>query len=142
MLQRPPPRYTRLPSDMPRRLWIVPLLLASACGPPRPDAASLLPPTVAVVWQRKSLHEIPPPQASVTRAVEAAYEGAGQITARIYATKSPGSAFEMTQHWKEQKNTVFFDKGRYFVVVEWQQADRNALTAFVRALEKELDRVR
>jgi hypothetical protein len=34
---------------------------------------------------------------------------------------------------------VVFDKGRRFVVVKWEQADRKALTAFVRALQKALE---
>jgi hypothetical protein len=34
---------------------------------------------------------------------------------------------------------VFFDKGRCFVVVKWEQADRQALTAFVRGLQKVLE---
>jgi hypothetical protein len=57
----------------------------------------------------------------------------------LYEAKVSGTAFEMTQHWREAPNTVFFDKGRYFVVVKWEQADREALTAFVRGLEKELE---
>jgi hypothetical protein len=57
----------------------------------------------------------------------------------LYETKAPGTAFEMVQHWRAAPNTVVFDKGRYFVRVEWEQADRQALTAFVRALQKVLD---
>jgi hypothetical protein len=34
---------------------------------------------------------------------------------------------------------VFFDKSRYFVLVKWEQADRKALTTFVRGLQKELE---
>lgn len=110
----------------------------AACSRPPLGAGSLLPPNVAGVWQRKSLRDTPPPQPGVVRALQAAYEGAGQLTVDLYETRSSGTAFEMTQHRREQPNTVFFDKGRYFVVVQWRQADRNALTAFVRALQKEL----
>ena len=35
-------------------------------------------------------------------------------------------------------NTVVFDKGKYFVLLKWEQADRQALKAFVRALQKQL----
>ena len=45
----------------------------------------------------------------------------------------------MTQHWRAAPNTVFFDKGRYFVLVKWDRTDRKDLMAFVRALQKELD---
>jgi hypothetical protein len=75
---------------------------------------------------------------TIVRAFEAEYEGAGKLTVDLYEAKVSGTAFEMTQHWRSAPNTVVFDKGRCFVVVKWEQADRQALTAFVRGLEKEL----
>ncbi len=123
---------------MTRRYLILPALVSSACSQPPPSPASLLPASVAGVWQRKSLRDIPAPQAGVVRAAEAAYEGAGQLTVELYETRISGTAFEMTQHRKAAPDSVFFDKGRYFVVVKWQQADRQALTGFVRALQNEL----
>jgi hypothetical protein len=57
----------------------------------------------------------------------------------LYEAKVSGTAFEMTQHWRSAPNTVVFDKGRCFVVVKWERADRQALTAFVRALQKNLE---
>jgi hypothetical protein len=113
-------------------------LASSACSHPPRGAASLLPSSLAG-WQRKSLRGIPPPQPAVLRAFEGEYEGAGKLTVDVYDAKVSGTAFEMTQHWREAPNTVFFDKGRYFVVVKWELAERAALTAFVRALEKELE---
>jgi hypothetical protein len=91
------------------------------------------------VWQRKSLRDIAPPKPSVVRAFEAGYEGAGKLTVDLYEAKVSGTAFEMTQHWRAAPNTVVFDKGRCFVVVQWVQADRKALRAFVRALQKGLE---
>jgi hypothetical protein len=85
------------------------------------------------------LHGIPPPKPTIQRAFEAAYEGAGRLTVDLYEAEVSGTAFEMTQHWRASPDTVFFDKGRYFVVVRWERADRQALTAFVRALQKKLD---
>jgi len=79
-----------------------------------------------------------PPNPAVLRAFEAAYDGAGRVTVDLYETKVSGTAFEMTQHWRASPDTVFFDKGRYFVLVKWEQADRGALTAFVRGLQREL----
>jgi len=81
---------------------------------------------------------MPPPKPGVLRTFEAAYEGAGKLTVDLYETKVSGTAFEMTQHRRASADTVFFDQGRYFVVVKWEQADRQALTAFVHALQKEL----
>jgi hypothetical protein len=123
---------------MTRRYWIVLALVWSACSQPPRSAETLLPASIGGVWQRKSLRDIPPPKPTILRAFEAGYEGAGKLTVDLYEAKVSGTAFEMTQHWRESPNTVFFDKGRYFVVVKWEQADRQALTAFVRALQKEL----
>jgi hypothetical protein len=124
---------------MRRRYWIVLALVSSACSQPARSAASLLPASVGGVWQRQSLHDIPPPKPAILRAFEAAYEGAGRATVDLYEAKVSGTAFEMTQHWRASADTVFFDKGRYFVVVKWERADRQALTAFVRGLQKELE---
>jgi hypothetical protein len=121
-----------------RRYWIVFALAWSACSQAPRGAESLLPANVGGVWQRKSLRDIPP-KPGVVRAFEAEYEGAGRLSVDLYVAKVSGTAFEMTQHWRASANTVFFDKGRYFVVVKWPQADRQALTAFVRGLQKELE---
>jgi len=123
---------------MTRRYWIVLALVWSACSQPARSGASLLPASLGGVWQRKSLRDIPPPKPAVVRAFEGAYEGAGKLTVDLYETKVSGAAFEMVQRWRAAPDTVCFDKGRYFVLVKWEQADRKALTAFVRALQKEL----
>src|ERR1039458_4327179 len=113
---------------------------------PRPSGSdarrvckNVLPASVGGVWQRKSLRDIPPPRPSIVRAFEADYEGAGKLTVTLYETKVSGTAFEMTQHWRASPDTVFFDKSRYFVLVKWEQADRKALTTFVRGLQKKLE---
>ena len=124
---------------MTRRYWTVCALVWSACSQPPRGAESLLPASLGGAWQRKSLRDIAPPKPSVVRAFEADYEGAGRVTVDLYEAKVSGTAFEMTQHWRAAPNTVFFDKGRYFVVVKWERADRQALTAFVRGLQKELE---
>jgi hypothetical protein len=124
---------------MTRRYWIFLALVLSACSQPARSAASLLPASVGGVWQRTSLRDIPPPRPGIVRAFEAGYEGAGKLTVDLYETKISGTAFEMVQHWRAAPETVFFDKGRYFVLVKWEQADRKALTALVRGLQKELE---
>jgi hypothetical protein len=126
---------------MTRRYWIVFALVCSACNqPPRADE-SLLPAGLSGGWKRQSLRQIPPPKPTILRAFEASYTGAGtgKVTIDIYEARVSGTAFEMTQHWRSAPNTVVFDKGRYFVVLKWQQADRWALTAFVRVLQKNLE---
>ena len=96
---------------MTRRYWILSALVWSACSQPPRAAGSLLPASVGAVWQRKSLRDIPPPKPSVTRAFEAAYEGAGKVIVDLYETRVSGTAFEMTQRWRSTPDTVFFDKG-------------------------------
>jgi len=125
---------------MMRRYWTMVALAACACSHTARTAESLLPETVNRAWQRKSLSPITPPQATVQRAFEATYEGAGKLVVDLYETKASAVAFEMTQRWKPAPDTVFFDKGVYFVVVKWEQADRQALTAFVRGLQDHLGR--
>jgi hypothetical protein len=126
---------------MTRRYWISFALVCSACSQPPRAAESLLPASVSGGWQRQSLHEIPPPKPTILRAFEAGYAGAGagKVTIDLYEAKVSGAAFEMTQHWRSAPNTVVFDKGRYFAVAKWRQADRWALSAFLRALQKNLE---
>jgi hypothetical protein len=45
-------------------------------------------------------------------------------------------ALDMAQRWKPAPDTVFFYNGRFFVLIQWQTADRKALREFVAALEK------
>ena len=40
------------------------------------------------------------------------------------------------QRWTPRADTVFFYRDRFFVVVQWQTADKKALQAFMSALEK------
>ena len=128
---------------MTRRYWIALALVGSACSRPPRSAESMLPASVGGVWQRKSLRGIAPRKPAILRAFEAGYEGdgkpAGKLTVTLYEAKVSGTAFEMTQHWRAAPNTVVFDKGRCFVAMKWEQADRKALTAFVRALQKGLE---
>ena len=123
---------------MTRRYWIVLAIVWAACSPPPRSAESLLPESIGGAWHRKSLGTIAPPKPTILRAFEATYEGAGKLAVDLYEAKVSGTAFEMTQHWRAAPDTVFFDKGRYFVVVKWERADRQALQAFVRDLQNEL----
>jgi len=123
---------------MMRRYWLLVALALGACKTAPREAGSLLPATVAGAWRRSSLRAILPPQPKVTRAFEADYDGPGRVTVDLFEAVASGVAFEMTQHWREAADTVFFDKGEYFVVVKWRQTDRQALKAFIRELQREL----
>jgi hypothetical protein len=72
----------------------------------------------------------------VERIRTATYEGAGKLDARVYQLTSPAAALDVVQRWTPAPGTVFFYSGRFFVLVEWQTADRKALQEFVGILEK------
>ncbi len=100
---------------------------------------------MAEVWKRSSLNDQsgartpdPVPGTSITRFQEAYYEGPGKLDARIYELSNPAVGLDLVQRWRPSADTVFFNQGRYFVVVKWQQADRTALQAFIRELEKRI----
>ena len=130
---------------MTRRVSIVAAALAVSCG--RNSAPlRLLPETVAGGWRRTGLREIsvsdapdPVPRNAVTRLEAAQYEGPGKLEARVYELSSAEVGTTLAQRWRPSADTVFFSRGRYFVVVKWQQAERNALREFVRTLEGEMN---
>ena len=129
---------------MARWNWLWLLLLVTAChrAEPLPD---LLVETVAGVWHRTAL-EHPPvsdapdpvPRSAVEQFQSATYEGPGKLQARVYALDSPAVALDLVQRWRPSADTVFFNRGRYFVVLKWQDADRKALNAFASELQKRL----
>jgi hypothetical protein len=123
-------------------LWLLVLLTACHRAEPLPD---LLLETVAGVWHRTALERPsvsdapdPVPRSAVEQFQRATYEGPGKIDARVYALDSPAVALELVQRWRPSADTLFFYRGRYFVVLKWQDADRKALNAFAAELEKRL----
>jgi hypothetical protein len=130
---------------MSRRNWMWLALAIGACRRNAPLPAGFFPETVAHVWRRTAARNLPVseapdpvPRTSVERLQTATYEGPGKLEARVYELSSPGVGLDLAQRWRPSADTVFFYRGRYFVVVKWQQADRKALQEFVRELEKRL----
>jgi hypothetical protein len=130
---------------MSRPNWMWLALALGACGGNAPLPADLFPQTAANVWHRAAWRNLPVsespdpvPRTSVERLQVASYEGPGKLEARVYELSSPGVGLGLAQRWRPSADTVFFNQGRYFVVVKWQQADRKALQEFVRELEKRL----
>jgi hypothetical protein len=129
---------------MRRFLWSWPVLLLFGCHRSAVIPV-LLPETVAGVWHRATL-EHPPvsdapdpvPRSAVDQFQLATYEGPGKLSARVYVLDSPAVALELTQRWRPSADTVFFNVGRYFVVLKWQDADRKAVHAFATELEMRL----
>src|SRR5262249_8683321 len=118
----------------------------AACGGTRQAPAGVFPETVAGVWHRVGLHDLPVnespdplPRTAVKSAVFAAYDGPGKLEARAYELKSSEAGLDLAQRWHPSADTVFFWARNYFVVVKWQQADRKALQQFTGELEKRLN---
>jgi hypothetical protein len=117
----------------------------AACSGTAPLPPGLFPESAAGGWRRTAVRDLtvseapdPVPRTSVDRLAVASYEGPGKLEARVYVLSSPAVGVDLAQRWRPSADTVFFYRGRYFVVVKWQQADRKALEAFVRELEGKL----
>jgi hypothetical protein len=117
--------------------WRILLAFAFATGAcrraaaPMPDVFT----TEVGAWHRTSVAELSPP-AGVERLRAASYQGPGKLDARVYQLPSPAGALDMAQQWKPSPETVFFYNDRFFVLIRWQTADRQALHEFVGVLEK------
>jgi hypothetical protein len=125
-------------------LWFWPILFLSACQHST-VIPNVLPETVAGVWHRATLEHPavsdapdPVPRSAVDQFQSATYEGPGKLAARVYVLDSPAVALELAQRWRPSADTVFFNVGRYFVVLKWQDADRKAIQAFAAELQKRL----
>ena len=123
---------------------MLPLLLG-ACGKEAGWPQTLFPQTARGGWTRASVRDVavseapdPVPRNEVSGLREAVYEGPGKLEARVYRLQDSGVGAMLAQRWRPSADTVFFDAGRYFVVVKWQSADRKALQEFVRDLETSL----
>ncbi|MBZ5619679.1 MAG: hypothetical protein LAQ69_13290 [Acidobacteriia bacterium] len=125
-------------------MWLA--LALSACREKAPPL-DLFPESMANVWRRSTLVELPVSEApdpvsrtSVRRLQTAVYEGPGKLEARAYELTSSAVGLDLAQRWRPSADTVFFYQGRFFVVVKWQEADRQALRDFLRELEKRIPR--
>ena len=130
---------------MTRRSWLISPLFFAGCRQDAELPRDLFPETVAGSWRRGEMHDLPVseapdpvPRDEVERLREADYEGPGKLQARVYQLSSAAVGTLLAQRWRPSADTVFFEVGRYFVVVKWQAADRKALQAFLRDLENRL----
>jgi hypothetical protein len=80
----------------------------------------------------------PVPRSAVDQFQRATYEGPGKLDARLYVLDAPAVALELAQRWRPSADTVFFNRGRFFVVAKWEDADRKALQAFLTELQTRL----
>jgi len=105
----------------------------------------VFPEVAAGEWHRTSLRDLaasespdPVPRTSIDRIRTATYQGPGKLEVRLYQLSSPAVGLDVVQRWHPSADTVFFNHGRYFVVVKWQEVERRALQSFVRELETRL----
>jgi hypothetical protein len=127
---------------MERRLWIAVVMLCSACA--AKTQPPVFPPTVAGAWQLKGSQSFPAATApELIRKIgtrgwwSATYEGPGSATVELYELTSSAGGLQMVQDWRPVADTVVWYTPRYFVTVKWSNSDRNAVGAFVRAIEKQ-----
>jgi hypothetical protein len=129
---------------MTRRACLLLPVVLCACGRQR-EAPQVLPESVAG-WTRRSWREVsvseapdPLPRSSVVRMQAAEYGGPGKLEARAYELTGSAVGLELAQRWRPSADTVFFWAQKWFVVIQWEQADRKALHEFTTALEKRLN---
>lgn len=101
-----------------------------------------LPETATPGWVRKSLAQGAPP-AGVTDAGKpecwnAQYASKGEANVWACGYAAEGSAFEAMQKGRSEADTVKFQEGRFYVVVQWRGASRDEITALVRAIQRNL----
>jgi len=111
--------------------------------------ADLFPENAAGGWRRVSVQDMPVsdapdpvPRTEVTLLRTASYQGPGKLEARVYQLVSPEVGAALAQRWRPSSDTIFFNRGRYFAVVKWEAADRQALQAYIAELENRLGPVK
>jgi len=116
-----------------------------ACNKPATIPPDLFAKDAAGGWHLTRLRDLsasespdPVPRNSIDRLISASYEGPGKLEARVYALSAPAVALDLAQRWRPSADTVFFNRGPFFVVIKWQSADRQLLKEFVADLEKRL----
>jgi hypothetical protein len=126
---------------MDRRQLILGLLMLVACGRAKP--APVFPPALGG-WQLKSAQSFPAGTAPETVRKtgtrgwwSADYEGPGAATVELYELTSAEGGLDLVQRWRPAADTVVWYTQRYFVVVRWRGADRAAVGALVRGLQKQ-----
>jgi hypothetical protein len=132
---------------MRHRFWIPAVAVVAwlACRNTTVLPPGLFPATAANAWRRTALRDLPVseapdpvPRNEIERITAASYEGPGKLEARVYVLRSPAVGLDLSQRWRPSADTVFFSRGRYFVVLKWQAAERRPLQDFVRELEGRL----
>jgi hypothetical protein len=119
-------------------------VLFAGCDRVPVSPETLMPPALAG-WNRLELSSEPlcsaPPEVralGLQQAHRAAYRGPGTLYVTLYSMSSSTSAFELAQKWKPATDAAVFYQENHFVVIDWRDAPRSAVQAFVNALQKHL----
>jgi len=127
---------------MKRRLWFAVVILLAACT--AKTQPPVFPPIVAGAWQLKGSQNFPASSApELIRKIgtrgwwSAAYEGPGSATVELYELTSPPCGLQMVQEWRPVADTVVWYTPQYFIVVKWRNSERSAVSAFIRAMQKQ-----
>src|SRR4051794_35288041 len=122
------------------------MLLMLSCSS-APKAAAPLFPAEAGAWKLKQSGDLPPGQVpegirrlGLRRAGSATYEGAGTLAVEVYELTSSAAALEAEQTWKPAANTVGVHHDSYFTIIHWENADKAAVSGFVREMVKPKER--
>ena len=123
------------------------VLLFAACAQ-QAVVAPVFPPVIGDAWKLKGVQRFEASSApKMVRKIgtrgwwSAAYEGAGSATVEVYALPGP-VGLEMVQEWRPVADAVVWYTPRYFVVVRWKGAQRAAVGALIRELQKQFTEAR
>ena len=120
-------------------------IVLAGCRTPVAMPPNLFPASAAGGWRLAVAREIPVseapdpvPRNEIEWLKEGVYEGPGKIAERVYALSSATVGLGLSQRWRPSADTVFFNRGHFFVVIKWQAAERQALESFIRELQGRL----
>lgn len=125
---------------MTRRLALALPLLFAACTPAARRLEETLPATLGA-WRRESVQPLtsyPPAvgKQGVAAAASAIYSGPARVEVHLYRMRSPTSAFELLQTWRQSEGLAVLS-GPYFIVAR-PGADGPSARALLEALGKAL----
>jgi len=129
---------------MTRRATLILGCLLAGCSraPVSPD--TVLPPAFAG-WRRLELSAEPlssaPPEVralGLQYVHRASYQGPGSVQITLYSMASSTAAFELAQKWRPAPHAVAFYQDNRFIVLDWRDASRSAVQAFIKALRNQL----
>lgn len=115
--------------------------LLAGCGEAGPGEPKL-PESATPGWTRKSLAKTAVPAGVAGKTQPACWKaeystkGSAEVTACGFAAEA--AAFEAMQKGRADADTVKFQEGKFYVIVQWRGVSRDEITALVRAVQRDL----